>query len=103
LPHDEDGKLYCKNREILIYSGGIIMGRRSGKGVEYYSSRQTMVTFKGEFYENFRHGRGTEYDRDGTVLAVGFWQFGRRIEGKNERDRGDIDDLWKSSLPQTSD
>jgi hypothetical protein len=96
IPNDEiDGRIYfkenvcsqpnpnpdpTKENGIISYAGRIRDGKRSGKGVE--KSNIGLVTFKGNFYEDFKHGRGIELAGASDVKAVGVWEYGRKVKGE---------------------
>lgn len=64
----------------MIYEGGFVAGKRTGTGVEYSQLTQNLILYKGEFLQDFRHGKGVEYSLDGSVYAIGIWNYGRKIE-----------------------
>lgn len=72
----------------MVYRGGIREGKRFGKGAEFYNSVTQHVLFRGDYFENFRHGKGIEYEIDETVKSIGCWEFGKRQENTNNIELG---------------
>jgi hypothetical protein len=92
LPEDQNGRVFCRKNGNLVYRGGVRAAKRNGQGIEYFEAVKGRVMFKGEFLEDFRHGRGVLYEEDGSVKAVGVWDYGRRIETRDFTEHVNLDD-----------
>jgi hypothetical protein len=91
-PEDQNGRVFCRKNGNLVYRGGVRSAKRNGQGMEYFEAVKGRVLFKGEFLEDFRHGRGVLYEEDGSVKAVGVWDYGRRIETRDFTENVNLDD-----------
>lgn len=64
-------KEYTPNRRIhAIYKYS--NGEANGKGIIFHTNGNKK--FEGMFVESIRHGPGTEYNEDGTILRKGHWE-----------------------------
>lgn len=69
----------------LIYDGDVINGKRDGNGVAFDINRATgnsFISYKGEWKDDKRNGRGVEYYHDGeTVMFDGDFKDDTWIRG----------------------
>jgi len=98
LPDDDNGRIFCRKNGNMVYRGGVRQGKRNGQGVEYFEAVKGRALFKGEFLEDFRHGRGVLYEEDGSVKAVGVWDYGRRVETRDFTENVNLDDTLIGNL-----
>ena len=70
----------------LIYEGGLLNGKRNGKGYEFIKNN---IIFEGEYLNGKRNGKGKEYDENGNLLYEGEYLNNKRHgKGKEYNDNG---------------
>ena len=82
------GKEYNGYTDNVIYEGGIIKGKRNGKGKEFHETGD--IIFEGEYLNGKRNGKGKEYYYSGKVLFEGEYSNGKRLKGKIYDIKGNI-------------
>ena len=60
------GKEFNGYKDILIYEGEYLYGKRNGKGKEYNYFGQ--LEYEGEYLNGKRNGKGKEYDNDKLIF-----------------------------------
>ena len=85
------GKISCKeqfdekdidffiNKNILIFEGEYLDGKRNGKGKKYYDDGKLM--FEGEYLDGKRNGKGKEYYKNGQLKFEGEYLKGKKWNG----------------------
>ena len=76
------GKIYNAYENNLIYEGGLINGRRNGKGKEY--DYYDELIFEGEYINGKRSGKGKEYNYKGELIFEGEFLNGERWIGNGK-------------------
>lgn len=98
---DKKAKIYSEETGNLIFTGEMVDGLKNGIGIEYFDFSENQmailkgqsknkqllntqfIDYKGEFKEDLRSGRGTEYkvDHSGNsyVVCNSLWSFGNKI------------------------
>ena len=73
----ENGKRkeYDAYRDILVFEGEYLIGKRNGKGKEYYDGK---LKFEGEYLNGLRNGKGKEYNYKGNLIFEGEFLNGLR-------------------------
>ena len=69
------GKIYEPYKGRLIYEGGLLKGKRNGKGKEYYSENEEhfspILIYEGEYLNGEKNGKGKEYNYRGELIFEG--------------------------------
>ena len=75
-----EGREYNGYNDYLVYEGGILKGKRNGKGKEYGVYGQ--LIYEGGYLNGKRNGKGKEYYLNGKLLFEGEYLNGNRLIGK---------------------
>ena len=59
---------------------------------DYTIQNVPYLLYDGAFAEGKRHGKGTEYAKDGTVVFFGKWVHGQRGQEEDPEEESDISD-----------
>ena len=67
------GKEYEVGKNLLIYEGEFLNGKRNGKGIEYeyLTKSQLFYKFEGEYLNGKRKGQGKLFDNNGILVTEG--------------------------------
>ena len=71
-------QLYTLDKNILIYEGGYLKSKRSGKGKEYNDLGN--LIYEGEYLNGVKNGQAKEYDRlyKGNLIFEGYYLNGKK-------------------------
>ena len=81
-------KEYICDKDILLFEGTYLNGKRSGKGKEYNDDGN--LIFEGEYLKGERNGLGKEYDYRGRLRFEGEYLNGQQWIGYGYDDEGNL-------------
>ena len=79
------GKEYYIFNDELIFEGDYIDGKRNGYGKEYYEELyfgKVAIKYEGKYLNGKRNGKGIEYYNDDNIKFEGIYLFGLKYKGK---------------------
>ena len=71
----------------LVYEGGLLNGKRNGKGKEYNKVDESLI-YEGEFLDENKNGKGKDY-YNGKVIFEGEYLKGRKWNGIGYNENGE--------------
>ena len=77
--NNKKGKEYDRYKNILIYEGEYLNGKRNGKDKEFNENGR--LIYEGEYLNGKRNGKGIEYNEN-LILFEGEYLDGKRWNGK---------------------
>ena len=78
------GEEYEVGKNLLIYEGEFLKGKRNGKGIEYeyLTKSELFYKFEGEYLNGKRKGQGKLFDNNGILVTEGEYSDNILIKGK---------------------
>ena len=77
---------YPISKNIIIFEGEYLNGKRNGKGKKYYDDGNLM--FEGEYLNGKRNGKGKEYFKNGKLKFDGEYLNGKKWNGSEYNKNG---------------
>ena len=80
---------FIEKKNIIIYKGGYLNGKRHGKGIEYNDKGK--IVYEGGFKNGERDGFGSEYNEKYNIVYEGGFKNGKKDgNGKEYNEQGNV-------------